>query len=288
VILLILAPAGIWAGIKYGSRDALLIVGIYVLLYSAANVAFFICDRYRYPVWPAMAALGGGAITTLFELFRARRKRELTCLAGSMILLAVLSLHNWFGAQLPSFARDYLFRSLAWYQRGQFRQALTDVDQSVALDPLDGNALHHRANVLFALNQLEDARLAYQQTLKQIPEEASAWNNLGATLDRLGRTEEALEAYRKAMTCNPPSRNAYLGAAFIEIRMGKITEATGDLNALEKLANDRPDPAILATRSVIERRNGNTRRADELEQKARQIDADTTAWAIQSATQKAP
>ncbi len=62
VVLLMLAPAGIWAAAKWGNRDALFILLVYASLYSAANVAFFICDRYRYPVWPVMAAIGGGGL----------------------------------------------------------------------------------------------------------------------------------------------------------------------------------------------------------------------------------
>ena len=59
VVLLMLAPAGLWAAARFGSRDNLFILLVYAGLYSAGNVAFFICDRYRYPsgrqwrCWPA-------------------------------------------------------------------------------------------------------------------------------------------------------------------------------------------------------------------------------------------
>ena len=284
VILLVLAPAGIWAAYKWGSRDALFVVGLYAALYSASNIAFFICDRYRYPVWPVMAVFAGGGLVALVHLIKIRRARVLAWLGLSMVLLATLSLHNWFGAQLPSFARDYLFRSLAWYQKGNFQQALADIEQSVALDPRDGNALQHRANVLFALNRFEDARQAYEQTLQQIPEEGSAWNNLGATLDRLGKTDQAITAYKRALACRPPSKNAFLGLAFVQIRLGQLAEASATLDQLEKIDNPS-NPSILATRSVIERRSGNTSRADELEQQARRLDPETTAWVIQSTAQ---
>jgi tetratricopeptide (TPR) repeat protein len=286
VILLVLAPAGIWAGARWGCRDALFVIVAYATLYSAANVAFFVCDRYRYPVWPAMAVLAGGGLLRLVQLLRRPQTSELVWITGSMALLAALSLHNWFGAQLPSFARDYLFRSLAWYQKGQFPQALVDIEKSVQLDPLDGNALHHRANVLFALNRLEEARKAYEETLHQIPEEGSAWNNLGTTLDRLGRTNEAMTAFRHSIDSKPPSKNAFLGMAFLQIRSGQLTEASDTLDRLQTL-DSTPDPAVLAIRSVLERRRGNSVLADELEQQARHLDAETAAWAIQS-TRESP
>ena len=101
--------------------------------------------------------------------------------------MAALSLHNWFGVKLPNFAHDYQFRSVASFDKGNFQQALADIDRSIALDPLDSASLYQRGNVLFALNRLDDAAKAYEQTLKIIPGNAGVWNNLGTTLDALGR-----------------------------------------------------------------------------------------------------
>jgi tetratricopeptide (TPR) repeat protein len=287
VVLLMLAPAGIWAAARWGCRDALLILLVYAGLYSAANIGFFVCDRYRYPVWPAMAALAGGGLVISVALARQRSLRQAGWIALSMAIMATLSLPNWFGAQVPSFARDYLFRSLAWYQKGHFPEALSDINRSIQLDPLDANAQHHRANVLFALNRLDEAKAAYELTLTHIPEEASAWNNLGATLDRLGETNEALNAYRRAIGCKPPSRNAFLGIAFIQIRTGQLDEAAAILDRLEQLDQSR-DAAVLATRSVLARRRGDERQAASLEQEARRLDPDAAAWAITSANGAKP
>ena len=283
VVLLMLAPAGIWAAAKWGQRDALFILLVYAGLYSAANVAFFICDRYRYPVWPVMAVIAGGGLLTCLEMARRRRIRQIACLAASMALLAALSLHNWFGAKLPSFARDYLFRSVAWYEKGNFKEALSDINRSVELDPRDTTAVHHRGNVLFALNRQEEARQAYEQALKLMPEDSSVWNNLGATLEALGDTDAALRAYCRATECQPPSTLAFLGIAFVQIRTGQLQDATATLDQLEKLQRT-PRATTLAARSAIQRRRGDTQRADALEQQARQLDPAATAWAIERTT----
>lgn len=282
VVLLILAPAGIWAASKWGVRDDLLILGIYTALYSAGNIAFFICDRYRYPVWPAMAVFAGGGVVCIFELMRARRFPQLTGLAAVMAILAMLSLHNWFHAKLPSFARDYLFRSIACYEKGLFQQALEDANRSVELDPRDVTALHQRANVLFALKRYDEARIAYQQTLAVNPGEGAAWNNLGVTLDELGRPDEALDAFNHALACDPPSNNALLGIAFIELRKGHLENCEAALNRLASL-HSSPDAATLAVRSVLARRRGNSAEADALERQARQLNPDLTTWAIEHA-----
>ncbi len=287
VVLLMLAPAGIWAATRRGNRDARFILLVYAGLYSAANVAFFICDRYRYPVWPAMAVFAGGGLAAAVEAVRRRRVRDSAWIAASMALMAALSLPNWFGVKLPSFARDYLFRSLAWYEKGHFPEALNDIDRSLQLDPSDATALQHRGNVLFALNRFAEAGAAYEQTLKFNPDDASLWNNLGTTLDALGRTDEALEAFRRATEAKPPSRNAFLGMAFIRLRSGQLNDAAGALDQLDRL-QQTPDAAALAARSVLERKRGHVQQADDLERQARALDPDATRWAIERATKPIP
>jgi len=281
-VLLMLAPAGIWAATKFGDRDALFIVLAYAALYSAGAVTFFICDRYRYPVWPAMAIFAGGGLLALIETIRQHKLRRTIYILASMIFMAALSLHNWFGVTLPNFAHDFQFRSVASFDKGNFQQSLADIDRSIALDPVDSASLYQRGNVLFALNRLDDAAKAYGQALKIIPGNSGVWNNLGTTLDALGRTDEALAAFQRATECSLPSENAFLGMAFIQIRLGKFDDATAALDQLDKL-NGNPGAATLAARSVIERRRGNSRQADALEHSANVLDANTTKWAIEKA-----
>jgi hypothetical protein len=74
--------------------------------------------------------------------------------------------------------------------------------------------------------------------------------------------------------------------AFIQIRAGRLEDSTATLDQLEKLQRT-PQAATLAARSVIERRRGDARRADAVEQQARQLDPAATAWAMER-TAKSP
>ncbi len=282
VVLLMLAPAGLWAAARFSNRDNLFMLLVYAGLYSAGNVAFFICDRYRYPVWPALAVLAGGGLLAGLEMIRQRRWRGLLGVLAGAGLMAAISLPNWFSVKLPNFAQDLYLRSSAWYEKGEFTEALKDINHSVELDPYNAAAQQHRGNVLFALNRLAEARRAYEQALNLIPGDSRVWNNLGATLEALGETDAALRAYRRATECQPPSPRAFLGIVFIQVRAGQLADATATLDRLEKLQRT-PRAASLAARSAIERRRGNARQADALEQQARQLDSAATAWAIERA-----
>ncbi len=283
IVLLLLAPAGIWAATRFRPRDGLFIVLAYAGLYSAGNVAFFICDRYRYPVWPALAILAGGGLLAGIEMLRRRRWRGVAGLAAGMALMAALSLPNWFGVQLPNFAQDYFFRSSASYARGHFAEALRDVDRSLTLDALNASAVEHRGNILFALNRLPEARDAFVRTLNLIPGNSGVWNNLGVTEERLGATNDALAAFQRATECRPPNPLAFLGMAFIQIRAGQLDAATATLDRLAAL-QPNPSPAALAVRAIVERRRGHSPQADQLEQRVRARDAGVMDWAIDRVT----
>jgi Tfp pilus assembly protein PilF len=285
VVLLMLAPAGIWAAAKWGNRDALFILLVYVSIYSSANVAFFICDRYRYPIWPAMAAIGGGGLLAFVETIRLRRWRGTLCLAAGMALMASISLPNWFGAKLPSYARDYFYHSVAWYEKGHYPEALSDIDRSLALDPGDISALQHRGDVLLAFGRFEDAQQDYERTLKIDAEDGGIWNNYGVALDAQGRTNEALHAYLRATQCHPPNKNSFRNMVFDQIRSGHPDEAAVILDQLEKLENG-PNAMVLALRSVLAREHGDAAQSAALERQAHALDADATAWAIERASKK--
>jgi tetratricopeptide (TPR) repeat protein len=279
VVLLMLVPTGLWAAVRWGNRDGLFIVLVYAMIYSAANVAFFVCDRYRYPVWPAMAVIAGGGATWALEVVRRRDWRRGAFGLLSMALMTVLSLHNWFGAKLPNFAQDYFFRSAAWYAKGSFPEALSDINRSVTLDPLRAEAQQHRGNVLYALNRFGEAKEAYEAAVKLMPGNSGVWNNLGATCDALGATNEALAAFHRATELTPPSRNAFLGMALVKIRTGLLREAELSLDKLQALAPP-DDPSIMAARAALAKRRGDIAQAEAWERRARLVDAVTVDWVL--------
>jgi Tfp pilus assembly protein PilF len=121
--------------------------------------------------------------------------------------------------------------------------------------------------------------------LKISSEDAGIWNNYGIALDGLGRTNEALQAFRRAMECKPPSKSAFLGLAFLQIKLDRLDDAAATLDQFEK-QEPGPNAVVLAIRSVLARERGNAAQAGALEQQARALDPEAAAWAIERASQK--
>jgi Flp pilus assembly protein TadD len=151
------------------------------------------------------------------------------------------------------------------------------------LDAQDVTALHHRGNVLLALGRYEEARQDYQQALKIESGDGGIWNNYGIALDGLGRTNDAVQAYRRAAECQPPSKSAFLGLAFDQLKSGRLDDAAGVLDQLDKLEKG-PNVVALAIRSVLARDRGEAAKAVELERQARELDLNTAKWAIERAS----
>jgi predicted Zn-dependent protease len=89
------------------------------------------------------------------------------------------------------------------------------------------------------------------------------------------------------MDATPPSKNAFLATAFLQVRSGHPDEAADTLDRLEKL-DPKPNAMALALRAVLARRRGELPQAAQFEQQARHLDADAAAWALEHATNAGP
>jgi len=78
-------------GRQIKNRDSLFILLVYAGIYSAGNVAFFICDRYDIPSgppWRCWRRRPAGGL----EMIRQRRWRGLLCVLACAGLMAAISL----------------------------------------------------------------------------------------------------------------------------------------------------------------------------------------------------
>ena len=101
---------------------------------------------------------------------------------------------------------------------GRTSESLVCNKKVVELNPEDATAHNNLGNTLNSLDMLGEAEESYRQAITLKPDYAEAYNNLGNTLKELGRTEDALASYNKAIAINPDFSEAYynLGLFFFE------------------------------------------------------------------------
>lgn len=118
----------------------------------------------------------------------------------------------------PEKARVWLFRSLAYRERGKEKEALADATKAVAL-----HATYHLAHVtqglLFAARDQHQAAVkAFTRALELRPQDSDMLNARGVSLLALGRAEKALADFDSAIVLAPqrPQAHHYRGMALAE------------------------------------------------------------------------
>jgi tetratricopeptide (TPR) repeat protein len=90
----LLLPFGVvglfWPALRT-NRSGYWVWGMFVLVYGAAVVLFFVTDRYRMPLFVPLCATAGAAILRFFELLRTRQFGALALPAGGVILAAAVA-----------------------------------------------------------------------------------------------------------------------------------------------------------------------------------------------------
>lgn len=215
-------------------RQALLGLALLATFLVLGVLAFFVNARFRLPLWPLLAALGGG-VTLLGTL--SPKPRVLAI--GSGIGLALLSLlAPPKPEQLPGPGRDFFFRSLANFEKGDYTKALVDARRAVELEPRDAAARVQLGNVAYTLKKEEEAYRAFSEAVGLLPAEPRGFHKLGVVFERMGKHGDAYAAYLKAISLSRDYSPPYVQAALLELRAGLWEEAEAHLDQVPPSGRD--------------------------------------------------
>jgi tetratricopeptide (TPR) repeat protein len=282
-LILTLLPAGCWLAWRRGSRALLTFLVLFLLLYAASFILFFVNGRFRIPLWPAACAIAGVGVAYLIEL-----RRPPAVARAPLLLGAALGLVSLGGSALvprETFAEAFFFRSLAHYERRAYAEALRDVEATLRLEPPTGDRLMHAGNVQFALGDFEAAIASYNRALALEPGEPRTHNNIGAALEELGRYREALAAYQRALDIAPRHRTALVNAALLELRGDMIDQAAAHLALAQSVESTGNDAALLAARGLLALAQGDRVEAARLLDQAHALAPAATTRLVEQSSQ---
>lgn len=126
-LVLPLGLVGLLWPVLRASRRGYWVWAMFVPVYGASVVLFFVSDRYRMPLLVPLCATAGAALVRLFDLARARRIMPLLRPAGAVALVALvvfadLGLDNGLGGEQT--------RKAVWFvEEGSFDEARRYVEQ---------------------------------------------------------------------------------------------------------------------------------------------------------------
>jgi tetratricopeptide (TPR) repeat protein len=199
-----LAALGIWCAHRERRRGTW-IVAAFALALLLPCLVFFVSARYRLAAVPPLAVLGGHGAATLVGWWRARRLRP-----AGIGLAVVLALG--LASRIGTAHED---RGFGWehVQMADRLYALGDLSGAIEAQTLAVRAMPGRPEVPMQLalywsergapGDAERAIALLRETVRQAPDRAAVWFNLGVVLVRGGHGEEARQAWQRALVADP-------------------------------------------------------------------------------------
>jgi len=250
---------------------------VFVALYSATIVLFFVISRYRLPVVPLLLvfaaaglARGGAAARALVAGTRARTgavespardparaavpaltARDAACAALALIAFSVLVNANPYRVSNRSgFAQCHFRLGIVARQEGRIDEALARYCEAIALDPAYAPSRVNLAEILVTRGDRAGALAELREAARIDPEYPKAHYNRGVAAAQSGEWGEARGAFESALAVAPRSPDAWFGIGAVRSRdadwagareafdqMGHLARARGDEGKARSAAN---------------------------------------------------
>lgn len=133
-------------------------------------------------------------------------------------------------------------------QEGQFPEALTAVDQALAMDPNFTLAWVTRAGILTATGNFTEALEATDRAIALNPNQSEAWTNRASALIQLDRNTEALESADRAIEIDPRLSEAWIDKATALSNLNR-TEDANEALAMVRFLTEPPSTTTAPTPS---------------------------------------
>jgi tetratricopeptide (TPR) repeat protein len=197
-----------------------------ILAYAGSVTLFYVFSRYRFPLVPMLIVFAAAGLTSLWDAFRAARKRALWAGVTSALIAAAVCNHTMMSETLIR-AETHVNLGNAFMMGGKIQNAIGQYDEALRLNPHDLYAPANLANALMRVGRFEEAVGDFEQALRIDPNDAHAHYNLGVTLCKLGRPEQSIEHFEQALRIEPDFAEAHHILGSVLFDLGRVQEAVG-------------------------------------------------------------
>jgi 4-amino-4-deoxy-L-arabinose transferase-like glycosyltransferase len=219
----VLAPlAVLGAFVTWPRRREIWWIHAAIAAYTASVLVFYVVARYRYPLVPFFALLGGAGLAGA-RAWVASRSRGEVAVCGALVLGLALVSSSVSGMPKASMAAVTHFNLGNFFrQEGRLERAREHYAQARALDPELDDAARNLAGTLVELGRPEEALAVLQQAVAADPDDAGLQRSLAglhvelaAGREARGDAAGALAHYRSALELAPQTPAALWGAAWV-------------------------------------------------------------------------
>ncbi len=228
-LLLPLAVAGLlyaWRNPSVSAAAHRLMI-IYVVIYGAGAVAFFVTGRHRLPIVPALIPHAALAVSLIPAGISTTRKMQMKRpLAASVAMIGfgvMLALCNadYFNARDVPMREHHMNMGSLYTNQGRHEEALEEYKAALEEEPKLVRAQFNIGAVKLLMGDMEAAKRDLRKAIEMNPRFVDAWVHLGNVYFRQNRLERAEALYQKALSINPGHPLGHYNLALLYRRMGK-------------------------------------------------------------------
>jgi tetratricopeptide (TPR) repeat protein len=211
-------PLGFWfagtfgllgIGLAWRRSSMARLLALFVFLYIASFVLFFVADRYRLPVVPLLLLFGSHALLWGWQKLRAREERRLLPAGAALALLALFVNVDWYRTATPATrALDHWSAGNRYKEMGRLPEALTQYRRALSLDPANADVWTNLGAVHFYAGRLTEAVGSFRRSLRLVPGDSGVYYNLALCELRLGRPGRARRLLERAVQLDPAHARA--------------------------------------------------------------------------------
>jgi 4-amino-4-deoxy-L-arabinose transferase-like glycosyltransferase len=240
--------------IEFGSISLLALIGLwlvrrrlwaffpvllFVVMWMASTVVFFLFSRYRLPAVPGFILIGAAAIGSIFTSWDQNRRQSMIVLG--LVMLALIA--PLFISHQPK--QDLVFYNLAlvYEKMGETALAVQNYKDAYAVNPKDFLSCINLGNLAANEKRWDEALQWYQRAEAIEPAAEGIHANIGRVYVVQGKYDEAEKAFDRALKINAENVEALHNKAILLAMKKQFREASEINQKVLKLAPGWP-PAV--------------------------------------------
>jgi tetratricopeptide (TPR) repeat protein len=236
----LLALIGLWF-VRRRLR-AFLPILLFVVMWVASTVVFFLFSRYRLPAVPGLILIGAVAVGSVFSSWNQNRRQSLIV----MVLVAVVLIVPLFVSQLVFEPKHDLMSynlALVYEKMGETSLAVQNYKNAFAINPNDFLSCINIGNLAANEKRWDEALEWYKKAEAIEPGAEGIHANIGGVYVAQGKYDEAEKAFDRALEINAENIEALHNKAILLALKKQFREASEINKKVLELAPDWP-PAV--------------------------------------------
>ncbi len=298
-----------------GPGQITVLILLFILVYYASFIPFFVNARARHPIVPLMMLFGGYGLFRIAAWTTARRWVSAVCGVLLVAVLVGLAGVDWIPYR-PDTARWHYDRADSWLTAGEVDKAEAEAETMLGLDysyympfrlghafaakqrpalasrllraALSPDASEqptaYREDLWFYIGAAEaadgktdKAKVAFEEALRLYSKDVRALNDLGFLLEQAGDTAGAVELYKRALDARPEFTLARTNLGELLAKQGDLSGAVREYGQAAQDAPESPEIQYNLARHLAAA--GRTEEAQAAYQKAVALNPkDVRAW----------